>query len=84
MRIGERAYTDPNALALMRDGTDFLLGTFPIYDKADAVAGMLIERVTGGWVVHASEVKNPNWRLSRGLPWPGASEGDLMPVVKIL
>jgi hypothetical protein len=45
---------------------------------------MLVERVAGGWVVHASEVKDPNWRISRGLPWPGVSESDLMPVVKIL
>jgi hypothetical protein len=35
-------------------------------------------------VVYASAVKNPNWRISRGLPWPGVSDSDLMPVVKIL
>jgi hypothetical protein len=84
MRVGDRGYADPNALAPLRDGTCFLLGTFPLHREPDPVARMLIERVAGGWVVHASDVKNPNWRISRGLPWPGVGEGDLMPVVKIL
>jgi len=84
MRMGDRGYTDPNALAPLRDGTCFLLGTFPLLQDPDAVARMLVERVAGGWAVHASSVKNPNWRISRGLPWPGVGESDLMPVVKIL
>ncbi len=84
MRIGDRAWVDPNAWAPLRDGTSFLLGTFPAYAEPDEAARMLIERVAGGWLVHASQVNNPNWRISRGLPWPGAGEGDLMPVVKIL
>ncbi len=84
MRLGDRGYTDPNALAPLRDGTCFLLGTYPLLAAPDPVARMLIERIAGGWVAHASEVKNPNWRISRGLPWPGVGESDLMPVVKIL
>lgn len=84
MRLGDRGYADPNALAPLRDGTCFLLGTFPLHAEPDSVARMLVERVPGGWVAHASAVKNPNWRISRGLPWPGVSESDLMPVVKIL
>jgi hypothetical protein len=84
MRLGDCAYADPNALAPLRDGTCFLLGTFPVSAVPDAVARMRIERITGGWVVYATEVSNSNWRISRGLPWPGVSEGDLMPVVKIL
>jgi hypothetical protein len=47
------------------------------------VSRMLIERVTGGWVAYASQVKDPNWRLSRGLPWPGVSAEELMPVIRI-
>jgi hypothetical protein len=84
MRVGDRGYTDPNALAPLRDGTNFLLGTFELRQTPGGDARMLVERVAGGWVVHASEVKDPNWRISRGLPWPGVSESDLMPVVKIL
>lgn len=84
MRVGDRGYADPNALAPLRDGTCFLLGTFPLHESPDADARMLLERITGGWVVHASEVRNPNWRISRGLPWPGVGDSDLMPVVKIL
>ena len=84
MRVGDRGYADPNALAPLRDGTSFLLGTFAVHESPEAEARMLVERITGGWVVYASEVKNPNWRISRGLPWPGVSESDLMPVVKIL
>lgn len=84
MRLGDRGYADPNALAPLRDGTSFLLGTFPVYARPDALARMLVERVAGGWVVHASAVENSNWRISRGLPWPGVAEKDLMPVVKIL
>ncbi len=84
MRVGDRGYADPNALAPLRDGTNFLLGTFALVPQPDAVARMLVERVVGGWVVHASAVSNPNWRISRGLPWPGVSEEDLKPVVKVL
>ncbi|HEY2105657.1 MAG TPA: hypothetical protein VGH29_07720 [Candidatus Binataceae bacterium] len=84
MRVGDRGYADPNALAPLRDGTSFLLGTFPLHASPDPVARMLVERIAGGWVVHASEVKDPNWRISRGLPWPGVGESDLMPVVQIL
>jgi hypothetical protein len=84
MRVGDGGYADPNALAPLRDGTCFLLGTFALHQAPQTVARMLIERVAGGWVAHASEVKNPNWRISRGLPWPGVSERDLMPVVQIL
>jgi hypothetical protein len=84
MRVGDRGYTDPNALAPLRDGTNFLLGTFELRQAPDEVARMLVERIAGGWIAHASEVKDPNWRISRGLPWPGVSQADLMPVVKIL
>jgi hypothetical protein len=84
MRLGDRGYTDPNAWAPLRDGTSFLLGTFELYRSPHGEARMLVERVAGGWVVHASQVKDPNWRISRGLPWPGVSESDLMPVVNIL
>ncbi len=84
MRVGDRGYADPNAWAPLRDGTSFLLGTFELRQAPDPVARMLVERVAGGWVVHASRVDNPNWRISRGLPWPGVGEADLMPVVKIL
>jgi hypothetical protein len=84
MRVGDRGYADPKAWAPLRDGTSFLLGTFPLHQQPDAVARMLVERVSGGWIVHASAVKDPNWRISRGLPWPGVAESDLMPVVNIL
>jgi len=84
MRMGECAYADPAALAPLRDGTCFLLGTFPVFAVPGAVARMRIERVTGGWVVYASEVRNSNWRVSRGLPWPGTEERDLMPVAKVV
>jgi hypothetical protein len=83
MRVGERGYADPMALAPLRDGTCFLHGGFPVLPDPDEVARMPIERIVGGWVVYASQVKNPNWRISRGLPWPGVSEGDLMPVARI-
>jgi len=84
MRIGDRGYADPNALAPLRDGTSFLLGTFELHRNPDAIARMLVERIAGGWVVHANDVRDPNWRISRGLPWPGVSDSDLMPVVQIL
>jgi hypothetical protein len=84
MRVGDRGYVDPNALAPLRDGTNFLLGSFELRQTPDAVARMLVERIDGGWVAHASQVENPNWRISRGLPWPGTLQSDLMPVVKIL
>jgi hypothetical protein len=83
MRVGDRAYTDPMALAPLRDGTNYLHGGFLIQPVPDAVSRMLIERVIGGWVAHASRVKDPNWRISRGLPWPGVSAEDLMPVIRI-
>ena len=51
MRVGDRGYADPNALAPLRDGTCFLLGTFALHAGPDAVARMLIERIIGGWVV---------------------------------
>ncbi|GEM_PF-6801354 len=84
MRVGDRGFTDPNALAPLRDGTSFLLGTFELRQTPDEVARMAVERVAGGWIVYASQVKDPNWRISRGLPWPGANQADLMPVVKIV
>jgi hypothetical protein len=84
MRLGDCAFTDPNALAPLRDGTCFLLGTFAVFAVPDAVARMRIERITGGWLVYASEVSNSNWRISRGLPWPGVDERDLMPVARIV
>jgi hypothetical protein len=83
MRIGDRAYTDPMALAPLRDGTSYLHGGFLIQSGPDAVSRMLIERVIGGWVAYASQVKDPNWRISRGLPWPGVSAEELMPVTRI-
>ena len=83
MRIGDRAYTDPMALAPLRDGTCYLHGGFAIVPAPDEVSRLLIERVAGGWVVHASKVKNPNWRISRGLPWPGVSAEELMPVMRV-
>jgi hypothetical protein len=83
MRVGDRAYTDPMALAPLRDGTNYLHGGFSIQSAPDEVSRMLIERVTGGWVAYASQVKDPNWRLSRGLPWPGVSAEELMPVIRI-
>jgi hypothetical protein len=84
MRIGECGWADPMALAPLRDGTCFLHGGFAVQSEADAVARMKIERIVGGWMVYASQVKNSNWRVSRGLPWPGVNEVDLMPVAKIV
>lgn len=83
MRVGDRAYTDPMALAPLRDGTCYLHGGFVVRSAPDAMSRMLIERVTGGWVVHATQVKDPNWRISRGLPWPGVTAEELMPVLRI-
>lgn len=83
MRIGDRAYTDPMALAPLRDGSSYLHGGFAIRPVPDEVSRMLIERVAGGWVAYASQVKNPNWRISRGLPWPGVSAEELMPVIRV-
>jgi hypothetical protein len=84
MRVGDRGYADPMALAPLRDGTCFLHGGFAVQSNPDPVARMLIERIVGGWVVHASAVQNSNWRISRGLPWPGTVESELMPVAKIV
>jgi len=84
MRVGDRGYADPMALAPLRDGTCFLHGGFAVQSEPDAVVRMLIERIIGGWVVHASAVTNSNWRISRGLPWPGTTANELMPVAKIV
>jgi len=83
MRVGDRAYTDPMALAPLRDGSSYLHGGFLIQPAPDAVSRMLIERVIGGWIAYASQVKDPNWRISRGFPWPGVSAEELMPVIRI-
>ena len=83
MRVGDRAYTDPMALAPLRDGSCYLHGGFEVRSAPDATSRMLIERVTGGWVAHASQVKDPNWRISRGFPWPGVTAEELMPVLRI-
>lgn len=84
MRPGDRGYTDPMALAFLRDGTCYLHGGYSVQAQPDAIARLLIERIRGGWAVHASELKHPNWRISRGLPWPCVTWDELMPVAKVL
>lgn len=81
MQPGDSGWTVPWAMAVDQDADCYLNGDYTLRDRPGGTSEMRVTRTRDGYIVDAP--KGYRWQPSNGIPWVGADNDDLVPVIQI-
>lgn len=80
MKPGDIAWTLPWAVMVDEDHNVWINGDYPARQNPGGTVQMMIRRLNDGIeIMHGMEPQ----RVSRGVPWVGSTQDDLLPVIAI-
>jgi hypothetical protein len=81
LREGRSGWTVPWAMAITKEGDCYLNGSYTFQNNPGGTVQMLVENTKDG--LEVSVPHGYKYQPSRAIPWLGAREEDLLPVVKV-